>query len=86
MSLFMPGASIKVKLAFLLHISRVAMRAISKSWPLIAIIDVSDFNPEAMITAEHLCHRPTYSTSVLSYDHIRHYLYHKAVVFRFIIS
>ncbi|KDE06047.1 hypothetical protein MVLG_03601 [Microbotryum lychnidis-dioicae p1A1 Lamole] len=34
MSLFTLGASIKVKLAFLLHISAVAMRATSKSWPL----------------------------------------------------
>ncbi|KDE07258.1 hypothetical protein MVLG_02478 [Microbotryum lychnidis-dioicae p1A1 Lamole] len=34
MSLFTLRASIKVKLAFLLHISRVAMRATSKSWPL----------------------------------------------------
>ncbi|SGY55427.1 BQ5605_C006g04022 [Microbotryum silenes-dioicae] len=45
-----------VRANFWTHLARSCSDMASNS---ITIIDVSDFNPEAMITAEHRCHRPT---------------------------
>ncbi|SCZ88152.1 BZ3501_MvSof-1269-A2-R1_Chr10-2g02444 [Microbotryum saponariae] len=45
-----------VRANFWAHLARSCSDTASNS---ITIIDVSDFNPEAMVTAEHRCHRPT---------------------------